>query len=412
MATKNLVEPVRVGAIGCGRIFGHAHLPAYLRLKNAYLVGFYDVNTKRAQFCLEKFREELSKKKGNNHSFPEPKVFQSAEELIGAVDVVDICTPPKWHISYALEALRKGVHAMVEKPMARSWWEAEQLREEVKRGKALFQLNDDNVTLTRYKLLKNIISSGEIGRPISIWLMRGSRMHKTNLYWHYDWDITGGGVVQDYGCHGVAGAWSLLGFDKYPDEVMSLKMALNYPYQIVNGIWQRVAVEDDAHIQITFKDKKDNSTSYVILEATWSDHEFGDDGGDQSGYIEIRGSNGSRIVGRVDPETGRSYLEIQKPRYGNKLVELPEEKSEGPSFEREIQNFISCIQHSQKSFLNEEVGTQIMAILDAAYLSNVEKRAITINELKKYVSDFRKQYEDDTTANKEWKRMLMKPFSE
>src|SRR5262249_45204875 len=44
------------------------------------------------------------------------QVFDSPADLIDAVDVVDICTPGYTHADFAAQALRRGRHAVVEKP--------------------------------------------------------------------------------------------------------------------------------------------------------------------------------------------------------------------------------------------------------------------------------------------------------
>src|SRR5229473_3390043 len=45
------------------------------------------------------------------------RVFESVEEMLPAIDVLDICTPPSSHHDYILAAARAGKHIIVEKPL-------------------------------------------------------------------------------------------------------------------------------------------------------------------------------------------------------------------------------------------------------------------------------------------------------
>lgn len=43
-----------VGALGTGRVFNHAHLPAYVNLKNVELVALYDADHGAAEQTRER----------------------------------------------------------------------------------------------------------------------------------------------------------------------------------------------------------------------------------------------------------------------------------------------------------------------------------------------------------------------
>src|SRR5258708_34739562 len=45
------------------------------------------------------------------------RAFDSAEEMLPEIDVLDICTPPSSHQQYILAAARAGKHVIVEKPL-------------------------------------------------------------------------------------------------------------------------------------------------------------------------------------------------------------------------------------------------------------------------------------------------------
>jgi predicted dehydrogenase len=100
---------LKAGVLGAGHL-GKIHLKL-LNQSNKYdLVGFYDPIEENAQ----KVAEEFGYKK-----------FNSVKELIDAVDVVDIVTPTLSHFDCAKEAIEKGKHIFIEKPITKTVEEAE-----------------------------------------------------------------------------------------------------------------------------------------------------------------------------------------------------------------------------------------------------------------------------------------------
>jgi predicted dehydrogenase len=97
-------ELVRVGIVGSG-FAARFHLEGYRRVYRVPVdvVGVTSRNRER--------RRAFGKRYGI-------QAFDTAEELIDAVDAVSICTPPGSHVPIAEAALRQGRHAVVEKPFS------------------------------------------------------------------------------------------------------------------------------------------------------------------------------------------------------------------------------------------------------------------------------------------------------
>jgi predicted dehydrogenase len=68
------------------------------------------------------------------------KRFRSEDELIDACDLIHVATPAAFHFAVCEKAIRKGKHVFVEKPMARSMNEADQLVKLVKESSVKFQV--------------------------------------------------------------------------------------------------------------------------------------------------------------------------------------------------------------------------------------------------------------------------------
>ena len=103
---------LKVGVLGAGHL-GKIHLKLLQQSEKYELVGFYD------QF------EENAKKVADEFGY---KAFDSISALIDAVEVVDIVTPTLSHFECAKEAISKGKHIFIEKPITNTVSEAEAIK--------------------------------------------------------------------------------------------------------------------------------------------------------------------------------------------------------------------------------------------------------------------------------------------
>ena len=102
---------LKVGVLGAGHL-GKIHLRLLNQSQKYELVGFYDPNSANAD------------KVAKEHGY---RKFDSIEELINAVDVVDIVTPTLSHHDCAKEAITAGKHVFLEKPISNTVEEAEEI---------------------------------------------------------------------------------------------------------------------------------------------------------------------------------------------------------------------------------------------------------------------------------------------
>ncbi len=104
---------LKVGVLGAGHL-GKIHLRLLKQSEKYNLIGFYDAD------------ETNGKKVEAEFGY---KFFDSIESLIDAVDVVDIVTPTLSHYDCAKQAIAKGKHIFIEKPITNTVEEAEHIRE-------------------------------------------------------------------------------------------------------------------------------------------------------------------------------------------------------------------------------------------------------------------------------------------
>jgi predicted dehydrogenase len=115
---------VRVAVIGAGD-FGRNHARVYRELEHADLVGIVDTDAERARRVASEFSTEI---------------LPGIESLAGQVDAVSVAVPTVEHARVGLRLLELGVDVLMEKPVAASLAEADQLVSAASRAGRILQV--------------------------------------------------------------------------------------------------------------------------------------------------------------------------------------------------------------------------------------------------------------------------------
>ncbi len=102
---------IKIGVLGAGHL-GKIHLKCIQSSEHLELVGFYDPDKENVQKVAETFNT---------------KAFETLEDLMDAVEIIDIVTPTVSHFHLAQLAAQKGKHIFIEKPLTHTVEEAEEL---------------------------------------------------------------------------------------------------------------------------------------------------------------------------------------------------------------------------------------------------------------------------------------------
>jgi predicted dehydrogenase len=177
-------DGLRVGVVGGGFIAG-IHLAAWRRLGVAGL-AVYDVHPDRA---AERAAEAGADAVG------------SLAELIGGVEVVDICSPTDDHRATAEAAAAAGRHVICEKPIARTLADALALTDACRRAGVRLFVAHVTRYFPEYVAAQAAVAAGQIGRPAVIRLRReSSRPSKAATSWIFD-EARSGGLFLDLMIH-------------------------------------------------------------------------------------------------------------------------------------------------------------------------------------------------------------------
>ncbi len=176
---------IRFGMIGLGSI-AQMHLKNALELDNIELTAVCDINWEQV---------DLIAKKHNCCGFGDYKEMLAS----GLCDAVMITTPHYEHTSIGIAALQAGVHVLVEKPISVHKADCQRLINAHTDKNLVFAAMFNQRTDPRYKKIKQIIDSGQLGELTRInWIVtdwfRTYAYYKSGT-WRATWQGEGGGVL-------------------------------------------------------------------------------------------------------------------------------------------------------------------------------------------------------------------------
>lgn len=111
---------LRLGVIGCGRVFARYHLPAIRAARGVSLVGACEIDAGRRAWAATALDGVPC------HATPEP--------LFDGADAILVATPPATHAAVVAMALQRGMAVLVEKPMTLTTAEAQRIVAEQQRS--------------------------------------------------------------------------------------------------------------------------------------------------------------------------------------------------------------------------------------------------------------------------------------
>jgi myo-inositol 2-dehydrogenase/D-chiro-inositol 1-dehydrogenase len=167
------MEKLKVGILGAGYI-GGVHAALLAQDDRVRVAAVHDIAGERA--------ERLARSAGAG-------VASTAEELIGAVDLVYITTPNTKHTALALAAINAGKHVFCEKPMATSIGDARIVLDAASQSNKVFQVGHNRRFAPVYATLKRWLSESHSPHSAHVKMNRGELI---NPGWVGDPDVTGG----------------------------------------------------------------------------------------------------------------------------------------------------------------------------------------------------------------------------
>jgi len=188
------------GIVGCGNVVERKSGPAIQQTGRNRIVALM----RRNRAALKPFAE----------AYGNPLCTDDAAAVIehGDVDIVYVATPPDTHLPYTVAAARAGKHVLVEKPMAMSADEAQQMIDACDEAGVQLFVAYYRRFQPHVMAMRELISQGRIGRPVQAAIDIASPATAPSPdFWRHNPAISGGGIFVDIGSHRLDAMLSLLG---------------------------------------------------------------------------------------------------------------------------------------------------------------------------------------------------------
>jgi len=200
------MAPIRVAIVGCGRI-SDLHILGYRDRDDARVVAVCDTNHRRARAKAQ--------------AWGVARVYTDYQQVLEdpEIDLVELLVPHDLHAPMTVAACRAGKHVSVQKPMALSAAEADQMIEAARAAGVVLRVYENFVFYPPHVRAKEMIEAGEIGEPQMIRIHVSTGKSKTAWkvplsawVWRFDEKRCGGGpLVFDHGYHLFSLAYYLMG---------------------------------------------------------------------------------------------------------------------------------------------------------------------------------------------------------
>lgn len=194
----------RLAIVGCGRIARSAHVPAILASRRARLTALVDPVPGRAQALVSEFGIDA-------------RIATQVREALDSVDGAIIATPNRVHCAIALECLEAGVPVLVEKPVAISVAEGEQIVRVAERHNLTVAVGYATRFYRSIRLMHSLLCEGYFGDVRRFAYQFGTKGGWSPLSgYSLDHRATGGGTLVVTGTHFLD---RMLHWFGRPDEV-------------------------------------------------------------------------------------------------------------------------------------------------------------------------------------------------
>jgi predicted dehydrogenase/nucleoside-diphosphate-sugar epimerase len=188
-ALKRTSAPLRVAVIGCGAMARDFHLPVLAGHDQIRVAALVDRDTERARQL--------------GHDYGIATVLDDSTKLDRqTIDAALVVTPPFHHAPCALDLVRRGIHVLVEKPMALTSAEAEAMVRAADEAGVVLAVGHHRRLYHSTRMLRALLESQYLCRPLSFDVEEGGT---------YSWPLAsmanlrkdqgGGGVLFDIGSH-------------------------------------------------------------------------------------------------------------------------------------------------------------------------------------------------------------------
>ncbi len=352
---------LRTALVGCGKV-GDIHAQALRDLPEAEFVAVCDSSSERAGAFAGRYGVR-------------PFTDVAAMLREAGAQALLIATPHPLHAEPACTALERGVHVLVEKPLAASLRDCDAMLDSARKSGAVLGVISQRRFYEPVQRMKAAIDAGKIGRPVlGLFLMyswRDESYYRSDP-WRGRWDTEGGGVLVNQSPHQLDLLQWFLG---EIEEITGYWANFNHP---------SVEVDDTAVALIRFRG---GGLGSIVTSVSQKPGVYT--------KVHVHGSNGASVG--VQTDTGATFVAgmsgVSEPPF-NDLWTIPGEEPLLPGFQAEdrlrfgqvngtthyhylqIRDFLQAVRDGRKPLVTGEEGRIVVAMFTAIYRSQRERRPI------------------------------------
>ena len=356
---EEFLQRKRTAVVGCGKVAA-THALAWRVLPNSEFVAVCDVVPDRAQALASKFGV---------------RAYSDLAEMIDKerVEVLSVCTQHTQHVTPVEIAAPRGVHVIVEKPLAVDLPSCDRAISAAKAADVKLGVISQRRYYEPVSRMKEAIDSGKIGKPIlASVVMLGWRdpVYYTLDPWRGTWNGEGGGVVVSQAAHYLDLMGSFMGPAR---ELYAYWDNYNHP---------DIEVDDTVVAVVRFESEALGS---IILSNSQRPGLYG--------KIHIHGSSGASVGAETD--SGSPFIsgvtEKMEPPF-NDIWTVPGEVGLLPIWNQEdrsrpwnvmthyhelqLRDFLSCVFEDRQPSIDGQAGRRVVELFTAVYQSQRDRKPV------------------------------------
>lgn len=347
------MKKIKWGVIGAGGIADRRTIPAIINACNAEIISVMDINMQIA----EKIRDKYNAK----------NAYNTVDELINdpEVEAVYIASPVVFHKEQVLKTALAGKHILIEKPLALTVIECEEIISECKKCNIKVGVGLMMRYHSYHKKMKELIESGEIGQIVSCRAQLTCWYPPIDGAWRQNKKFSGGGAMMDLGIHCI----DLI-------QYVTNSKAINITGMIGNKTFD-YNVEDSGSVLF----ETDNG-AYCYVDVNFN---IPDDAA--RCRFEIYGTKGSMIAegtisqvegGKLDVVISDNTNEYNPQQDRVEVSPLEINVTFGDMYTKNIESFCNSILNDCDVEIPLEDALQVQKVIEAAYNSSINHKSIQL----------------------------------
>ena len=166
-------QKVRLAAVGImGK--GYSDWTPMLKTGLVEMVAFCDADATMLTQALENAKKDFPDLDLSKVPFYTDyrKLLDEADKL--GIDAMTISTPDHVHAPVAIQAMKKGIHVYVQKPLVRTLWELEYFEKTARENGVIVQMGNQGSSLDSMRRCTEVLQSGILGdvKEVHVWTNR------------------------------------------------------------------------------------------------------------------------------------------------------------------------------------------------------------------------------------------------